>query len=94
MGRVWECEVIIIIDLLLLKEEMDQPIIEEEGSNQPASNGQAVLTNDTSTGVAVKQKEGVKVEDGVKAEAMMYEDEIEQKRHEVEDLLDMPPEMQ
>lgn len=56
-----------IIDLLLLKEEMDQPIIEEEGSHEPAHNGQAVITDDTSAGVAVKQEEGVKLENGVKA---------------------------
>ncbi len=29
----------IIIDLLLLKEEMDQPIIEEDGGVRPAANG-------------------------------------------------------
>lgn len=45
-----------IIDLLLLKEEMDQPIIEEEALHHPASNGQAAQINDTSTGVAVKEE--------------------------------------
>jgi hypothetical protein len=56
VGWVRVCEAIMIIDLLLLKEEMDQPIIEEEGSHHPAFNGQAATANNTSTGIAVKEE--------------------------------------
>jgi hypothetical protein len=79
---------------LLLKEEMDQPIIEEDGGVRPAANGEAVRTENGSAGVAVKVEEGMKEENGLKVEEMQDEAELERKRQEIERLLNMPPEMQ
>jgi hypothetical protein len=72
---------------------MDQPIIEEDGLPPRPADSPAAKKEEAADGLM--QAEPIKQEEAEGAkEEMADEAELERKRQEIEDLLNLPPEMQ